>query len=652
MKNLIALYLANNSIGTISPFAFNFSESLITLDLSGNNLSDLPSEIFMFLWNCEHINIRDNDISILPLLGNSALLKVLDLGHNNLIDITNFVDSGLHRLRYLSLIDNKIHQLMPEVFDKMHKLRLLDLSFNSITILPAGLFEHLFQLVYLRIVGNQLVLIEAHVFRNVTNLHFLEIQNNNLSSFDLELNQAGASLRLLNLSNNQLSGKFCQKFCHLNVIEVVDFRHNPLQLASSKSLLPFKSAKLLVDHFATCCFVDDKSHCVSENTKSAYLTCHRMFSSVFLRICLWSLGILAVISNCVSMYIRLGDKSTSKGQRRLIMHLSMADLLMGLDMLLLAAADSYYHGYFPSYSESWRKGIFCKLAGILSILSSEASVFTLTLISIDRCLHVKFPLENKNTFGRTTVICSVWFISCLISILPMSLSYLYPKLYDVSEVCVGIPMVKHTEISYSNQTLNLETLTYIVDVHTESERRIEIDPRLDTSIWRGTRFILNDDIDNMTTIESVRYVNAYVSGHTLASYLSIIIFIGVNSLCFMFILICYINIFLDARSSFGKFQKSEEQHKKEIRMAFRISLVILTDFLCWIPISFICLLVQLGVVSVSPEVYAWTVAFILPINSSINPFLYTLAEEISKFVTDMKKKKKKQEEEENAGKMQ
>ena len=55
------------------------------------------------------------------------------------------------------------------------------------------------------------------------------------------------------------------------------------------------------------------------------------------------------------------------------------------------------------------------------------------------------------------------------------------------------------------------------------------------------------------------------------------------------------------------------------------SAVVMTDFMCWVPLAFMCLLVQCGVFTVGPETYAWMVGLVLPINSAINPFLYTFA---------------------------
>ena len=70
--------------------------------------------------------------------------------------------------------------------------------------------------------------------------------------------------------------------------------------------------------------------------------------------------------------------------------------------------------------------------------------------------------------------------------------------------------------------------------------------------------------------------------------------------------------------------KDVTRERRELRMALKMSLIVFTDFLCWVPLLMVCILAQFELITVKPEVYAWTVAFVLPINSAINPFLYTI----------------------------
>ena len=129
----------------------------------------------------------------------------------------------------------------------------------------------------------------------------------------------------------------------------------------------------------------------------------------------------------------------------------------------------------------------------------------------------------------------------------------------------------------------------------------------------------------------------YISDYLVASYISIVIFIGLNSICFITIAVFYVLIFQEAYQSSKSVQSTAVDREK--RMAIKMSAVVLTDFMCWVPLAFICLLVQCGAFSVGPEAYAWIVGLVLPINSAINPFLYTLASIIADYVSKVNKKK-------------
>ncbi|KFM58564.1 Relaxin receptor 1, partial [Stegodyphus mimosarum] len=63
---------------------------------------------------------------------------------------------------------------------------------------------------------------------------------------------------------------------------------------------------------------------------------------------------------------------------------------------------------------------------------------------------------------------------------------------------------------------------------------------------------------------------------------------------------------------------------EDAALALRFFFIVLTDCLCWIPIVLIKLLAFVGV-TISHNLYACVVVFILPINSAINPVLYTIA---------------------------
>ena len=62
--------------------------------------------------------------------------------------------------------------------------------------------------------------------------------------------------------------------------------------------------------------------------------------------------------------------------------------------------------------------------------------------------------------------------------------------------------------------------------------------------------------------------------------------------------------------------------KQMVKMQKRVAKLISTDFACWIPIC-IMVYLRIGGVDISDLVYPVTAGVLLPINSAVNPMLYS-----------------------------
>lgn len=56
----------------------------------------------------------------------------------------------------------------------------------------------------------------------------------------------------------------------------------------------------------------------------------------------------------------------------------------------------------------------------------------------------------------------------------------------------------------------------------------------------------------------------------------------------------------------------------------RFFFIVLTDSVCWAPII-ITSIIKFSSVEISGDTYAWLVVFVLPLNSAVNPLLYTFS---------------------------
>ncbi len=197
-------------------------------------------------------------------------------------------------------------------------------------------------------------------------------------------------------------------------------------------------------------------------------------------------------------------------------------------MLILSSADLYYADYFPNYSSRWITGPLCKAAAVLSTLSSEASVGFVCLIALDRYLGIAYPFGIHRGLGKTRLRISVivcWFLCCMISLGPIVLDKYIPGIFYLSEVCVGLPIVKR------------EIQSDIADFISRTEFKYNIKEGVYFFLRSDRSYISSDSEDYIlhyqrpersnTTI-NIPFEYARVSSYLVASYLSIVIFIWIN----------------------------------------------------------------------------------------------------------------------------
>ena len=153
------------------------------------------------------------------------------------------------------------------------------------------------------------------------------------------------------------------------------------------------TTELHVSQHEICeCYVPSSVHCSASDERSPYLTCDRLLSDRVLVIMMWIIGLNALGGNGFVLLWRRKKSLSSKVQDLLLYNLAMSDGLMGVYMVTIASVDIYFGDNFPMNSENWRKGVLCRILGALSIASSEASIFFVTLITIDRFINVKISI--------------------------------------------------------------------------------------------------------------------------------------------------------------------------------------------------------------------------------------------------------------------
>lgn len=319
-----------------------------------------------------------------------------------------------------------------------------------------------------------------------------------------------------------------------------------------------------LDEFILCCYAEKAVpgvRCISPNDE--FSSCSDLMKNKAVQVCVWILGLSALFGNLFVILMRVIVKEDNKVHSFLLTNLAISDLLMGVYLLIIAIKDVQFQGEYFKHDINWRSGIICELTGVLSMVSSEVSVLMLTLITTDRLICIVFPFKVRrmNRAFAYVVVGGIWIFGTIISVIP----------------------------------------TFGLDYFFDSKRKVG--------------FYGKSAVCLPLQLSTERQAGwEYAVG----------IFIVLNFTSFIYILFAYIVMFFTVRGV-AKQVRSTNMNR-ESQMARRMVFIILTDFLCWMPVIIIGLLSLLGKFH-DPEkqAYVWIAVFVLPVNSSINPILYTFS---------------------------
>ncbi|KAI4892254.1 hypothetical protein NFI96_010241 [Prochilodus magdalenae] len=96
---------------------------------------------------------------------------------------------------------------------------------------------------------------------------------------------------------------------------------------------------------------------------------------------------------------------------------------------------------------------------------------------------------------------------------------------------------------------------------------------------------------------------------------------GLNLFAFVLIVFSYTSMFYSVQKTAKSARQMAFDH--EVSIAKRFFFIVFTDAMCWIPI-FLLKILSLLRVQIAGTIVLWVVIFILPINSALNPILYTI----------------------------
>ncbi|XP_045728912.3 leucine-rich repeat-containing G-protein coupled receptor 5 [Mirounga angustirostris] len=215
----------------LSELPANLSVFTSYLDLSMNNISQLPPNPLYSLRFLEELRLAGNALTYIPKGAFAGLysLKVLMLQNNHLRQVPTEALQNLRSLQSLRLDANHISYVPPSCFRGLHSLRHLWLDDNSLTEVPVQAFRSLSALQAMTLALNKIHHIPDYAFGNLSSLVVLHLHNNRIHSLGKKCFDGLHSLETLDLNYNNLD-EFPTAIRTLSNLKELHFYDNPIQL--------------------------------------------------------------------------------------------------------------------------------------------------------------------------------------------------------------------------------------------------------------------------------------------------------------------------------------------------------------------------------------------------------------------------------------
>ena len=382
------------------------------------------------------------------------------------------------------------------------------------------------------------------------------------------------------------------------------------------------------------------------------------------------LGLLSLIGNIVVIYDKVVSLRKFQNKDKeiqiyhtLVLNLSLADLLMGLYLTIISFEIKHKVNigvYFSEYG-------LCNALAIINAVSSQVSITTLFLISFYRLVGVTKPFKRQHLKLVITLITLTWVVWLVIAILPviplepfktsftvgLSKDYKYEKNSFIEYPYFAYYLQHYTMPSFiTNATESTSVLRAVAQFPTQEvmEKFSSVLGWVDfeTESWSTVGiydyqytcspdlFLLGGDYYS----DANNFTLTFVLYNLIVSVVILIFYGGITSKFLKTDIFCLNScncwklcrekcrnaMFFPERSAFSSAENR--------RMFKRISFILLTDIMCWIPLCVASLVIWN--VPLNPEtiqnlgdylsyitLFQITLLTVVPFNSILNPYIYS-----------------------------
>ena len=384
---------------------------------------------------------------------------------------------------------------------------------------------------------------------------------------------------------------------------------------------------------------DGSLDCFDHSDECNPICSRRNINNYKLRVFAVSVGFLTSLINLLVLLVHFKHLYAAHSESRLVnsafvLLIAVGDLLIGLYLTTIGIADMVFEDTYCKDRYEWLTDIKCSIIGIINCIGSQLALFSMTLLSIYRV----FNLRIVSRPGEMSAKRKIYLAFTTSSIVILSISVI-PKLTQFEDYFINgiyyynVPLF----IGAPDKAKHLEVIKEYYGRFKDTFVPWKTIRKFITSMFSSDQYKVNGTSLGFYGNDGVCLFKYFVDKTDPQRMFSLSILI-LNFCCFLCITICYIMInlasSLSARESTGN--AGDNAINRNSQLQKRITLIILTDFLCWVPFITTCLLHFVGVVDAT-QYYGFFSVIILPINSLINPLIYdnTITTKVNKIYNKM-----------------
>ncbi|EDV92847.1 relaxin receptor 2 [Drosophila grimshawi] len=550
------------------------SEEVTNLFIIRNNVT-LRDNLFANLTRLQKLTLKYNNISHLPPGSLSGLphLERFELSHNNISRLPHGILKDLPSLQWLFLVNNQLRYFPMEHLASMHKLEWLVLSHNRLTLRDEQLSKSP-KLVEIYLENNRIEYIGEKTFAQLDKLELLDLRYNLITHIHEEafVNlSAILDIRLIGNPIKELSGA---TFLYNTHLEALSLAHMPL--AIDRNLLESLNVSFL--NLTGIEFDRIDFTALNEMRNLKYIVFERFYY------CSMTPQVLMCKpkTDGVSSFKDLLSKPSLRYSTWL-----MATLSIGGNLMVL-------WGRFIYRDENVAVTMVIRNLALADMLMG----FYLLIIGVQdyryRDEYHKVAREWLNSWqckAIGTLAVSSSEVSMLI------LAFMSVERF----LLIADPFRGHRSISVRIIYFSLLCI-WLTGVG------LAVTPVV---IWYSSTQFYGT---HSGTCFPLLIHEAYPLGWQYSAF----VFLGVNLWLLVMIALLYTALLI----SIWRTRSATPLSLLDCEFAVRFFFIVLTDVLCWAPIIAMKIWVFFKY-NISDDIYAWLVVFILPLNSAVNPLLYT-----------------------------